>query len=149
MMAALVLGGPDNSRLHWSLIETGLAEEAQAAYDAHDGVGEFFVYASCDPERADEVWETVERDCAALADSLTEDDLERLRNRLATGVTLSGERPSDRMQRIGRLWTLTGTHRTLEDELDRIERVTLADLRSMLEAFPVRAVMGGRLLPAA
>jgi len=147
MMAALVLGGPDNSRLHWSLIETGLAEEAQAAYDAHDGVGEFFVYASCDPERADGVWETVERECAALAESLTDDDLERLRNRLATGVTLSGERPSDRMQRIGRLWTLTGTHRTLEDELDRIERVTLADIRSLLDAFSLRAVMAGRLLP--
>lgn len=51
------------------------------------------------------------------------------------------------MQRIGRLWTLTGRHRSLEDELDSIEHVTLEDLRMLLDAFPVRAVMAGRLLP--
>jgi predicted Zn-dependent peptidase len=46
-----ILGTPDNSRLHWALMEPGLAEEAQASFDAHDGFGEFFVYASGEPER--------------------------------------------------------------------------------------------------
>jgi len=60
MMLAKVLGDPDNSLLHWALIETGLAEEAQAAYDGRDNVGDFYVYASCDPSRADEVWGAVD-----------------------------------------------------------------------------------------
>ena len=36
ILLSQVLGAPDNSRLHWALLETGLAEEAQAGYDPHD-----------------------------------------------------------------------------------------------------------------
>ncbi len=143
-----VLGAADNSRLHWALIEPGLAEEAQAGYDAHDGCGDFYVYAACDPARADEVWSVAMREVDALVESISEDDLERLRNKLATAVTLSGERPGDRMQRLGRTWTYLGRYTTLEEELDRINRVTLADLRATWAAFPLRPVTCGRLVPA-
>jgi predicted Zn-dependent peptidase len=142
-----VLGAPDNSRLHWALIETGLAEEAQASYDSHDGLGEFFVYASGDPARADEIWSVIEKQIRNLATSLVEDDLVRLRSKLATAVTLGGERPADRMQRIGRFWTYLRQYRTLEDELDRINAVTLKDLREVGEAFPIMPVTVGRRLP--
>src|SRR5258705_13949556 len=102
ILLSQVLGSPDNSRLHWALVETGLAEDAQAGYDPHDGAGDFYLYASGDPERADEIWSLALRETANLIDSVTDDDLTRLRNKLATGVTLSGERPADRIQRIGR-----------------------------------------------
>ncbi len=80
--------------------------------------------------------------------SLTEDDLERLRNKSATGVTLAGERPAGRMQRLGRQWVYHGEHRTLEEELARINAVTLDDLRAVAAAFPFRPRTVGRLLPA-
>jgi predicted Zn-dependent peptidase len=148
MMLAKVLGDPDSSRLHWALIEEGLAEEAQAAYDPSDGVGMYFVYASGEPGRADEIWSVVERELAGLVDSLDASDLERLRNKLATQVTLAGERPSGRMQRIGRLWTYLGEHASLEDELERINSVTLDDLRRVHAAYPFEPRTAGRLLPA-
>lgn len=147
MMLAKVLGDPDNSRLHWALIETGLAEEAQAAYDARDNVGDYFVYASCDPDKADEVWGIVERELNGLAASLTEQDLERLRNKLATAVTLAGERPGGRMQRLGRTWLNLGEYMSLDEELDRINAVTLADLRAVHEAFPFEPRTTGVMLP--
>lgn len=148
-LLAQVLGASDNSRLHWALIETGIAEDAQAAFDAHDGVGDYFVFAAGDPERADLIWETVEKELAGLVDSVTEDDLVRLRNKAATAATLGGERPADRMQRLGRVWTYLGRQIPLEEELDRINRVTLADLRAAHEAFPIRTATFGRLLPGA
>jgi predicted Zn-dependent peptidase len=147
VLLSQVLGASDNSRLHWALIETGLAEEAQAGYDPHDGCGSFYVYASGDPERAGEIWSTVLREIDNLVDSITPDDLERLRSKLATGVTLGGERPADRMQRIGRLWTYLRRHRTLEEELARINQVTLDELREVARAFPLRPTTTGRLLP--
>lgn len=147
MLASQVLGGPDNSRLHWALVETGLAEEAQASFDAHEGVGEFFVFASCDPERADEVWGVVLAECARLRDSLQASDLEKLRAKLVTAVTLRSERPMDRMQRLGRLWTLRREYIPLEEELARIERVTLDNVRGLLEDFPISPRIQGRLLP--
>ncbi|MDQ7013452.1 MAG: pitrilysin family protein [Planctomycetota bacterium] len=147
MLASQVLGGADNSRLHWALLETGLADEAQAAYDGHEGVGEFFVYASCDPDKADEVWAVVERECAGLSASLEADDLAKLRAKLATGVTLQGERPMGRMMRLGRQWVLQHKYTPLEDELARIDAVTLDEVRGMLEAFPVTPKIAGRMVP--
>src|SRR5262245_49368352 len=90
-LLAQIVGNPDNSRFHWSLIEPGLAEEAQASYDPHDGFGEFFVYASGDPERADEIWGVIQKQLAGLVASLEQDDLDRLINKLATGATVGGE----------------------------------------------------------
>ena len=146
-LASQVLGGPDNSRLHWALIETGAADETQAAYDGHEGVGEFFVFASCDAERADEVWGVVERECKGLAGSLEEDDLAKLRAKLLTSVTLQAERPMGRMMRLGRQWTLQHEYTPLETELERIAAVTLGDVRETLEAFPITPKIAGRLLP--
>lgn len=147
-LAASVLGASDNSRLHWTLIETGLAEEAQAAYDPHDGTGDYFVYASGEPDRADEIWKAVLNECENLAASVVDDDLARLKTKLETSVTLSGERPADRMQRLGRVWTTLGVYAPLEDELERIRAVRVQDVREVLEEFAVRPVTWGRLLPA-
>lgn len=146
-LLAQVLGAPDNSRLHWALIETGIAEDAQAGFEPNDGTGLFYVFASGDPENADEIWEIITKETSTLVDSLSEDDLVRLRNKLATGVTLAGERPSDRMQRLGRMWLGLGRYRTLEDELAVINRVTLNDLREVAKAFPLHWKTIGRLLP--
>lgn len=147
MMLALVLGGPDSSRLHWSLIEPGIAEEAQASYDAHDGSGDYFVFYSCDPDRADETRDIVLREIDGLVASLKEDDLTRLRNKLATSVALAGERPSGRMQRLGRLWTYTRERLSLEDELRAINAVTLDELRAVHAAFPFEPRTIGLLRP--
>ncbi|GAB4387196.1 MAG: pitrilysin family protein [Phycisphaerales bacterium] len=143
-----VLGGSENSRLHWALIETGIAEEAHAAYDAHHGAGDFFVYACGDPDRLDRIQEIIDRESARLVESLTQPDLERIRARLATSATLGGERPNDRMQRIGRSWLAHGCYRSLEQELDRIRRVSLDDLREVAEAFPLGKRTLARLVPA-
>lgn len=147
-MLSQLLGMPDNSRLHWALIETGLADEAQAAYEAHDGVGEFFVYCSCDPEKADEVWSVVNREVNALREGISEDDLLRLRAKVATGATLNAEKPMDRMQRIGRRWLSLGEYRTLDEELAKIESVTVTDLRSLVDECAPLLRTSGRLLPA-
>lgn len=148
-IAAQVVGAPDNSLLHWSLIETGIAEEAQSAFEPHDGCGDFFVYASGDPERMDEIEEKALAACAAAASEATDEDLERLRNKIATGATLSGERPNDRMQRIGRLWSSTGSYRSLDEELALVNAVTLADVRRVLEQYPMTPATLARLGPPA
>jgi len=147
-LLAQILGAPDNSRFHWSLIETGLAEDAQASFDPHDGFGEFFVYASGDPERADEIWAEIEKQVAGLVDSLKQEDLDRLLNKLATGATIGGERPHDRMHRLGRQWLYLSKYSTLEEELEKISAVTLADLRATAEAFPIKPCTTGRMMPA-
>jgi predicted Zn-dependent peptidase len=147
-MAAQVLGGPDNSRLHWALVETGLAEQAEAGYDARDGCGDFMVFLTCDPERLDEAWGITTRQIDELGVSVTEDDLAKIRAKIATGVTLAGERPGGRMQRLGRQWTYLRTHTTLAEELERINAVTAEDVKRVLREFPLSRRTVGTLVPA-
>ena len=147
-LLAHVLGDADGSRLYWSLIETGLAEEAAAQYDGRDGTGELLVSAVCDPANASEVEATIRRELAGLLDGLTDDDLLRARSKIATGVTLGGERPSGRMNRLGTILTYRGEYCPLEDELARIEALTIADLRRYVETWPLAPRLVTRLLPA-
>jgi predicted Zn-dependent peptidase len=142
-----ILGAPDNSRMHWALIEPGLAEEAQSQADPQDGFGQFYVYASGDPDAIDEIWEITQRQMHELKASLTQADLDRLLPKAVTGATIAGERPHDRMHRLGRLFTSTREYIPLEEELAKLSRVTLDDLRECLTAFPLEAVTVGKLLP--
>jgi len=144
-MLAQILGDVDGSRFYWALIETGLADEAQAQYNGHDRMGEYCVYCSCSPDRAEEVEAVVRREMSQLLASVTDDDMERMRRKIATGVTLHGELPAGRMRRLGRLWTYEGAYRPLEEELTRIEAVTMEDLARVVERFPLDPAVVGRL----
>ncbi len=148
-MLACVLGDAEGSRLYWSLVETGLAEEARAQYDGHDGVGGFLVYYVCSPEDAAEVERVVAASIDELPDSVTADDLDRIRSKMATSATLQGELPAGRMQRLGRLWTYTGEYWSLDEELERINAVTLDDVVTLARDFPFRPRVTGHLRPVA
>ncbi|MDZ4755569.1 MAG: pitrilysin family protein [Phycisphaerae bacterium] len=148
-MLAHVLGDADGSRFHWSLIETGIAEEASAQYDGRDGVGEFLVSAVCDPKDAERVETICLRELAGVLEGLTDDDLLRARSKIATSVTLAGERPSGRMNRLGTIFAYNGEYVPLEQELARIEAVTIEQLRQYTERWPLTPRMTARLLPLA
>ena len=104
-MLASLLGEQEGSLLYWALVDPGIAEEAQVGFDGRDGVGEYFIFASCPPQRAEQVEGIINDQIARCLDLVTEDDLVRLRNKTATSVTLAGERPAGRMKRLGRVWT--------------------------------------------
>jgi predicted Zn-dependent peptidase len=147
MLLGKALGDPDNSLVHWAVIDNGLADEAQISYEPHDGGGNWFIYASCSPDRVEDVQARIDEQIATALDQITDRDLERLRNKAATGVTVAGERPGGRMQRLGRLWTYLGEHLTLEEELERLTSVTLDDLRAVYEAYPFAPRTTGVLRP--
>ena len=147
-MLAQVLGDSDGSRLYWSLVETGLAEDASAQYDGRDGAGEFLVSAVCDPKDAEQVEAICRRELASAVVGVTDDDLHRARSKIATGVTLGGERPAGRMNRLGTILTYRGEYCPLEEELTRIERVTIADLERYAREWPLAPRLVARIVPA-
>lgn len=147
-LLAQMLGGVDNSKLHWALIETGIAEEAQAGYDGLDGTGDYFVYASGDPDKLDDIWDVMSSEIRGLKDSITQDELKCLRSKMATAAMVAAERPGDRMQRLGRLWTMTGQYQPLEDELAKIESITLESLRELCDTYPIDTCTLGKMIPA-
>lgn len=144
---AQILGDSEGSRLYWALVETGLAEEVRAEYEGHDRIGQFVVYFVCNPDEAEKVQRITSDQIEALGDSITEDDLVRVRSKIATSVTLHGELPAGRMQRLGRLWTYAGEYRSLEEELRRIDAVTLDDLQAVYREYPFLPRVTGRMGP--
>jgi len=147
-MVAQVLGDSEGSRLYWSLIETGIAEEAQMQFDGHDGVGEYVTYAACRPEDVERVDGIVRAELARVCDDLRPEELANARAKVVTAVTIGGERPAGRMRRLGALWLYRGVHASLEDEIARIESLTPDDLRSVIREFPLRPTLRALVSPA-
>ncbi len=134
-IVADVLGEADSSRLHWALVEPGLADEASFSLQPMDHAGAFIAYASCDPRRSGQVERLLLRTIDSYAMKIDEQEILRAKNKLATLATLAGERPPGRMQGLGAQWLYTGRYVPLEEELDRLMRVSVADVRALLRDF--------------
>jgi predicted Zn-dependent peptidase len=133
---AAILGGGDGSRLHWALVDTGLAEAAATSVDTNDGYGEQLAYAICKPSNSEQVAEIMRNEMQTLVGSLTKDDVSRVVAKAATGAAVSSERPVGRMQRLGSMLTTGGEYTSLEEELKTIESLTVKDLQEVSEVFP-------------
>lgn len=126
-----VVGDSDGSHLYWNLIDPGLADEADFSHQPQDHTGAFVAYASCDPDRAAQVERLLLETIDCVVDRVTEDDLERTKNKLATEATLHGESPGGRMRDLGSQWTYLRQYTPLEEEVRRLTAVTLDDLRRL------------------
>ncbi len=142
-----VLGDSEGSRLYWALIDPGHADEADFSFMPQDRSGAYLAYASCDPERAAQVEATLHGvldDMVKSRDTLQDSggggvsggEVERAVNKLATQATLAGERPAGRMQALGMQWLYHGRYLPLEEELARLQAVTVEDVRALLERYP-------------
>jgi predicted Zn-dependent peptidase len=146
-MLAQVLGDSDGSRLYWALVEPGIAEEAQAQYDGHDGIGEMVTYAACPPEDAARVEGIVLAELEKLQAGVGEGELANARTKVVTSIAIAGERPEGRMRRLGSLWLYRGRWSSLEEEIAEVERLTVRDLRELAREFPLRPTLRASVLP--
>jgi predicted Zn-dependent peptidase len=139
-LAAMVLGDGSGSRLFWNIFQKGLAETAVASLSTLDNTGLMLAFASTTPEQAPGVLELVKAEIASLqADGVHDDELRRAKDKLVSRTVLDGESAFSRMQDLAYNWVAKNELRTIEDEVARIEAVTLADIRRVLDRFPVTA----------
>ena len=133
-----VLGEADGSRLYWELIDPGLAEDADFAFHPQDHAGAFMAYATCEPKRAAQVEQKLLATIDAFATNkdITDDEVMRAKNKLATHATLQGERPLGRMHALGTGWSYLGRYLPLEEELAHLMAVTTQDVASLLNHYP-------------
>ncbi len=146
---ATVLGDTEGSRLYWKLIDPGLADEAEVSHHAMDGTGVFLAYASCPARQAADVERALAEVLDAAGEALTDGEVERARNKIATDLTLGQERPAGRMLGLGGQWLYTGAYRTLDEELARVMAVTPDRLRDLLGRYTLSPRALVRLTPDA
>ena len=134
-----VLGDSDNSRLHWAIVDPGLADEADFSFMPQDHTGAFLAYAGCDPKRAAQVESTLlgVLDGVVRDPDISADEVQRAVNKLATQATLQGERPAGRMHALGTQWAYQGAYTPLEEELARLMAVTADQVNTLLQDYPL------------
>jgi predicted Zn-dependent peptidase len=135
---SVIVGDDTGSRLFWELVDPGHAETAEVAYNEFDGSGAYMTYFSCAP---DQTRHNIERVQAIFNDvnrnGVTEVELEQARSKVASRIVLRSERPMGRLSSLGHNWVHRNEYRRVEDDLDTLRNIKLADIRELLDAYPL------------
>ncbi len=136
-LAAMVLGDGSGSRLFWNIYQKGLAETAVASLSPFDHTGMMFTFVSTTPDQAPGVMELVHAELRNMQeDGVSEDELRRAKDKLVSHTVLDGESAFSRMQDLAYTWVAEERLRTIEEEMEEIEKVTTTDVRRVLDRFP-------------
>ncbi len=139
-LLATVLGDDSGSRLYWELVDPGLAENATLGHYDYQGVGLYLTYLSCDPEFAAENFQRIlDIYRRAEAEGVTAAELEQAKNKLNSRVVLSSERPRGRLFNLGSNWMHRREYRSIKDDLDAVDAVTLEQIAAVLKKHPLTA----------
>ncbi|WP_168122204.1 pitrilysin family protein [Paenibacillus sp. HB172176] len=127
------LGGGMSSRLFQEIREQrGLAYSVYSYHMGYADSGLFTVYAGTAPKQTKEVLElTLEQLNELSVKGLEEEELLRGKEQLKGSLILSLESTSSRMNRIGKNELMVGRHYNLDQLLERIESVTMDDVREV------------------
>ncbi|WP_019586504.1 M16 family metallopeptidase [Deinococcus apachensis] len=138
--AAVVLAelvGGENGLLYWALLDTGLADSADLAHLEFRDVGTFEGGFSCDTERAQAVLDAYLAVLAGVPETLTETTVRRAARKLAVGNLLRAETPQGRLFALGMEHLALGRPLSTDELVDRAARVTLEDVRAVLDLCPL------------
>lgn len=135
---SVIVGDDNGSRIFWDLVDPGFAETAEVGYNEFDGSGAFMSFFSCVPEeaapnleRVQSIFDDVNRN------GVTDVELAQAKSKVASRIVLRSERPMGRLSSLGHNWVHRNEYRRVEDDLETLRKITLADIRQLLEAYPL------------
>lgn len=135
---ATILGDEVGSRLFWELVDSGKADSAALYFNAYSDLGCFTTSLACRPEDVESNLRTISDVLEeARRDGVTEEELNRARNKMLASAALSAERPIARLFAIGGEWLATGRYRSVEDDLAVLRKITLDDVNEVTATYPL------------
>ena len=139
VLGGSILGDGDGSRLYWNIHQKGLAESASAGIWAMEGTGIMMMEANSTPEEAPRVLKLLNAELASLLDDgIYEDELRRAKDKWVSSLVLNSESTFMRMRSLAADWVVEGRLVSVEEEVERIEKVTVEDVMRALKRFPMR-----------
>ena len=137
-LLSVIRGDDSNSRLYWELVDSGLAESAELGYNEYEGSGTWLTYLCSDPELTEsnlqifqEIYDEVN------ANGVTQEELDRAKNKIASRLVLRSERPMGRLSSLGGNWIYRQEYVSVEDDLKLLESVTLESIQELLKKYPL------------
>ena len=135
---ATIIGDDGSGRLYWELVESGLAESCDLNYTDFDGTGTWMTYLCCQPEETGRNLELIDSILQEFnRTGPTQEEFDQARNKVASRVVLSSERPMGRLSSLGGNWLAQHEYRSVQDDLQLLRKMTVTVLREMLDAFPL------------
>jgi predicted Zn-dependent peptidase len=139
MLGGSILGDSDGSRLYWNIYQKGLAESASAGIWAMEGTGMLMMEANSTPEEAPRVLKLLRAELNSfLDDGAHEDELRRAKDKWISNLALSSESTFARMRSLSNDWVTEGRLLTVDEEVERIEKVTTDEVVQSFRRFPMR-----------
>jgi predicted Zn-dependent peptidase len=140
-LLGMAIGDDSGSRLYWALIDPGRADSADCSFHEYEGAGAFYTSFSCQPEQAEEDLHVVREVLHDVQkNGIREEELNQARNKVLSRVVRGSERPKGRLMALGMNWIYQHGYRSVDDDLRAFEAVTLADIRQVLERYPLDQV---------
>lgn len=122
---ASILGGGMSSRLFQEVREKrGLCYSVYAFHWAFADSGIFGVAASTGEEEVTELLPVILDELRKATESISDEEVIRVRNQIRAGLLMSLESPSSRAGQLARQQILWGRHIPLQETVDRINRIT-------------------------
>jgi predicted Zn-dependent peptidase len=139
VLGSSILGDSDGSRLYWNIYQKGLAESAGASLWAMDGTGILQMQANSTPEEAPRVLKMLRSELdSLLADGVYEDEVQRAKDKWISSIVLSSESTFSRMFSLASDWVTEGRLISVDEEIERVEKVTSKDILRALKRFPIQ-----------
>lgn len=136
VLGGSILGDSDGSRLFWNIHQKGLAESASAGIWAMEGTGIMMMEANSTPEEAPRVLKLLQAELrSVLDDGIYEDELRRAKDKWISSMVLSSESTFSRMRSLANDWVIEGRLISVDEEVERIEKVTVEDVLRSLKRF--------------
>jgi len=130
-----ILGGGISSRLFQSIREEkGLAYSIYSYQSNYSDAGLFTIYAATRPSNTTQVTELIWENIAELKEQgITTRELNKTKEQLKGSLLLGLESSNSRMSRMGKMEITLGKYVTLDEVVNKIDKVSLEDLNQITQ----------------
>lgn len=137
--AVAILGGGTSSRLFTEVRERrGLCYGVSAGYQTQRDFAAAICHAGTTAARAQETLDVILAELDRLPGSIEEDELERVKARVTSGLVMQQESSGARASSLARQWYHLGRLRPIDEELARYDRLDVATIEAWLADHPPR-----------
>ncbi|MEO6891458.1 MAG: pitrilysin family protein [Ktedonobacteraceae bacterium] len=134
-----ILGDGDGSRIYWNIHQKGLAESASAGIWSLEGTGMLLLEANSTPQEAPRVLKMLRAELdSLLEDGVFEDEMRRAKDKWISHLVLSSESTFARMRSLSSDWVTENRLVSIDEEIERVEKISADDVMRALRRFPIR-----------
>ena len=139
--ALAVLGGGSSSRLFTEVREKrGLCYSVSAGYQTQRDIAAAMAYSGTTADRAQETLDVMVHEIATLPGTITEDELARVKARAKSSLVMQQESTAARAGAMARQWFHLGRVRTLAEDLQRLDELSVDSIENWLAKNPLEDI---------